>query len=231
MRVTRHAYLSDVIVLKQETLEKLVSDFTALVAAPTIECTCSDGLTRVFETLDEFNAFDNPPARAITSLKITSHGYPLRNHCSVRVGTESAFTSSCEIYLDAESEPGTELNDRIVNRLHSARPWYSLAVKVNLLGGLVIAALFVGTVAGIRGWLHATTDTRHVDHLSEMIAVVIGLTLAWYFIRRRYFRASVFALGQGESAYSRDETVRQVVVAAFGIGLVLIVLALLANVH
>jgi hypothetical protein len=227
MRVSRSNRQTAVFVLKWTDIEKIVSSISQHLPTVTVSAACSDRLDRTFSDLKELKSFRNAERSAITELQIVARDKDHSQRFAFTLNSDDR--NNARLSLDAEEAVAVQLNDRYEDFLTAARPWYSWVARTNwyLVVTVIWIAIQLGRLAitifkakslsfqwpkeGIPGSVLAQSL------LIGMLPVFIGALINR--VRRKYFPTGTFAFGDGENRHARAETVRTVLIAAFGVSL------------
>jgi hypothetical protein len=176
-------------------------------------------LERTFESLEAFQAFENPKSKEIRTLSLSAHSKDHSNRATIRFGAEDSL--GVLISLEGEESSIVPLS-MTTEQLYHLRPWYWILTKVNLfffiagLPFLFVVSLMVADALGLVTFVNSDSSSSRRFSLVFLLGfspLALGLLLYW--VRKTIFPTAVFAIGQGVKRHRDLDLVRNVIVIAF----------------
>lgn len=190
------------------------------------EASCADGIQRTFATIDQLTGYENPRARAITSLTFSARDPEFARRASVTLGAR--YSSSIEVSIDGPEEVVVPAKNALGEVFDGIKPWYSPISRIDFFYFVSAVVFFAFTVlnlvvGGGSGESQPVEVGRAILVAGAVVAAFAGLAaLIWILnrLRARFFPVAVFALGQGQSRYELDDKVRWVVIVGIAVSVV-----------
>lgn len=224
-RDVRHA-----IVLRPRDLTSLWSVLSAAYPKCDIVAHCVDGSILETANLEELLAFDNPSYRRIESLTVQGNA-SYEEKASVEFDERASFvigssTSSLTI-SSSDDKKALHIASEVMNRVHDARPTYSVFTHIKLSWALLCGFVAYGLTQA--AWRIATgrpasapISSLTIDILNFVLLIYIALfILAWPInrIQQWLFPRLFFALGRQAEELARREKWRSIVFVSLGVSI------------
>ena len=201
-------------------IERLLDSIGKHLPSSSVSVSCTDGLLRVFDDIEELKAFNNAERTAVTTLRIFSRG---RNagEC-FKISLSNGEGRNVKVELDAVDEQTAATIYRIYQDfLDALKPWYSRIAKtqVGFLISCFVLIVFAAPIAIelFKASLVSNSWSGNIDS-RKFALVALGILMPMIFnsnlngLRDKYFPMGTFAFGDGETRHQKNEVVRQVII-------------------
>src|ERR1051326_8439405 len=120
-------------VLTNQDIQKLANSLQSFVGTPAFEIARRDGISRSFNDISSFLAFDNSRSKAIRSLWMSALSEDMK--VAFHTGLAQRLRPFVSIFRGGE-DTVSGLTDAILDRIDGMRPWFSSVARIDftLLG-------------------------------------------------------------------------------------------------
>jgi hypothetical protein len=220
MHVSRDDRITRPFILTADELKKLCDSVEESAKIKSLVAECADKLDRDFLSLTELLEYENPPNKAIKSLRI----YASSTDVTVWIRFYTDISHNVSFSVDGSEEKVIPIIESLEERLSAMRPWYSIVALPDYRGLILegicalILALAIQRVALLKLGLW---DTKISSYFSLFLFTIVILFFASLInilvtrLRKNYFPSGVFAIGQGFLRHQNKETIRTVIIFGF----------------
>ncbi|WP_439587665.1 hypothetical protein [Hydrogenophaga sp.] len=214
------------IVIESDSMSRLWRCVEEFASNATATVSCSDGIERKFERLEDLLAYDNPIRAAIRTIEL--YGVVAGEDKSISVTLGGFYGARAKLSIRGDEHEATVARTRILDSFAGMKSWYSPFAKVDLWFFLILAFI-VGMLLlyfmtpseppsrPARSFLEAI---RVMGNAVMFLAPVIGFGYLILRLKSRFFPMVCFAIGQGIRRHRTDEQVRWVVIVGVLVSLV-----------
>ena len=225
MNVSRDARITQPFVLTPEELKKLCDSIERAAKISSINAECSDELEREFKSLTELLEYENPPSKAIETLRI----YAYSSDTTVWVRFYKELWHNVSFTVQGPEEKVVPIIESIDSRLSAIRPWYAVLALSDYRGILLEGFCALILYLAIQRVVLTSAGLAHTPFPSYLFMTLFGIGVFILSLlinrlvtklRKNYFTAGVFAIGQGMTRHQNNETIRTTVFFGFLINIV-----------
>ncbi len=223
MQVHATGEYSAAIIIDKESISRIwkhVEDYSGEASATV---SCSDGVDRKFQNLDDLLLYENSIRAAIKTIEIL--GITQDRYISVTIGRRHGARAALSIR--GEEQEVTVIREKVLDSFTGMRAWYSPIATLDLwMVWFFICMVFMLI---IQLMLPGESPSRPERNLSEAVQAlgqfVLFLAPVFAFIlgvsrfKTRFFPTVSVAIGQGARRHSTDEQVRWTVVVGMLVSL------------
>ena len=195
-----------------------------------ISASCEDDITRLFDSVKELEAYENPKGRRIVSIDFTAASECYKKRASISF-TESKYYSSISIRATAREDAIIRLRNSFLEIVEHCRPWYSFLHRIDfwvvmLAVSFVVAVTSMILLVFLAGSVSLPRDFKLAGLLKPILGgfvlggTLIGSTHLLTLTRDRLFPRAMFLVGYEIERHSLLEKWRWSGVIALGVSLV-----------
>lgn len=228
--------LSHAFVVSSDSLKKLVELLQNGVGKVDIRADCTDDLSRKFKTLKHLLAYENPEAKAIRRIYLSSHSDDYKKSASISFLDYP--TRGISIDFTGREDVVSRLKDKTLDIIEGMVPSYDVMHRINFANAayIVFVIVIVGFVWTFLFFLHIHVMSKWVPvskinediinfqesirypvYVSLIITLLISIFLPKFL--KSLFPRAVFTIGQGKSRFEHQQKVRWGVIIAFFVSL------------
>jgi hypothetical protein len=233
MTASKTDALSRCCVLSQHILERIDTAILRYASRISYQIDCKDGVQRTFRRLSDLLAFENPPSKDISKLRIVGRSPETSN--DLRVWFDRGNIRNVGMDLEGDEQMIRDFVEGLEEQLAAAKPWYSAIAKAEFK--LIAPIIFLCFWLVFTFQAFAKVSNKPFPPMEEFAKITMGqwttlfgLMVAFAFlpnivggilnwIRDISFPKTVFAIGQGAKRHADKEIIRTVVIAGFVISL------------
>mgnify|MGYP006951097362 CR=1 FL=1 len=189
----------------------------------TATVSCADGLVRHFDSCESLVQYDNPARAAITSLEISARSRD--PYATAEISLGARYSAPISISLRGEENAVSSMRTYVSDAVDGMRAWYSRIARIDFFYiwfPIFMVLFLLAQIMSPSGTPHPAMPLKKALELVAISTAVIGSiaaviwAIAW--LRKRFFPAATFAIGQGLSRHQHNEQVRWVVIVGFVVG-------------
>ena len=220
MKTTIRTRREHAFVVRLPDLQKLWELLEDRIGTAEASAECSDDIERKFDAWKQLASYDNPPAKEIIKLSISSRSKNWSKSTKVDFSDDQWSNSSIRILVEAPEQVCLEVKDKIFDILDGTKPWYSFLARVDFLSPLSLLSLFLCillTYLAVK--THVSLDRLSKTSITNIELGIIGGIIIVYAakgldkLKSWLFPVSCFAFGQGEQRYKTREKVQGIIIA------------------
>ncbi|HBO44967.1 MAG TPA: hypothetical protein DD670_13765 [Planctomycetaceae bacterium] len=219
--------------MTDDDLKRIDGAMSAFGGPVSYEVHCSDGLTREL-SLKELLSYENPQRKAIHSLKATSVSLEGDNKRTAIVDFEDRYQRTIAFYLNGFENDVEKFNSAMMDIVEGMRPWYAWFVgRFSAPMFAMVFGLVLGVLAVVLIWhLSACHDLPGAGTGAAWVVLMANsVWLGSLFLsfmcaetidnlKKRFFPAITFAIGQGAKRHDTMENIRWVIVVGSALAIV-----------
>ena len=218
----KHAF-----VLRKSQIRRLWDLLTNQVGAVNASVVCADEITRKFTNWEQFESYDNPPAKMAVKLTMDAHSDDLET--SVTVEFSDGIWTTINVRIRSTELVGAEIKGKILDILDGTKSWYSPFsgdIRPILIGLFVFVLLSYIRLYPTSGEMEGSLDRTlhyHVLVILSSSALLVFLFVVVQKINKLWswiFPKTYFAFGQGENRYNTVEKFQWGVSIAFVVSVI-----------
>jgi hypothetical protein len=229
MKASKDEYLTRPFIMAEEDLVKIGEVMEKFAPIRNIKLSCVDGVDREISSVAELINFENPPNKAIKTIRFFTR--PQEDVTTLWLRMDGDFIRNIGYSIEGKESAVVEFKDLLEERFSAMRPWYWILADTGfrgiiipfLLGWFINAAIVIRVLAFfISRDILPKIPTSIVINTTVVVYIFLSLLAAVVItkIRTKTFPNGVFAIGQGKRRHANKEVWR--------IGLVLGTIASLA---
>ena len=131
MRVSRYIKSTSSFVVKKDDIEKLMEKILSKITQVRYEAICFDGMTRTFNSLADFNSYENVSRKRITELKIVARDFDKDQRFSLSL--DQSDNRNILISIEGEEADAEYLSDCANSFVENIQPWYDRVAKADFM--------------------------------------------------------------------------------------------------
>ena len=218
----KHAF-----VLRLSQLRRLWDLLNTQVGTVNSSVVCGDEITREFTNWEQFELYDNPPAKMAVELTLEARSDDRETYVWVKFA--DGIRESIKVAIRATERDGADIKDGILDILDGTKPWYS--PFAGDIRPILIGLFFLFLFSYIRlnpssGNMEGSLNRTLHDHVLAFLCSSAILFLLYIFVQKInklwswIFPKTYFAFGQGENRYNTVEKFQWGVSIAFVVSVV-----------
>ncbi len=226
MKVSRTSSFKSIYVLTDKEISKLYHIISDYCGQPKIAIHCKDQLKREYDDLDSLLAYENMKGKEITSISFISYGKGDYSERNVYLTFDSGEITNIYINMDGPERDMTEFNEKLNERLESARPWYSFISKLDFipvlsilylsLMAIIITMSLIGIIKVVAS--ERSETSKSIGYFIGAIPFIVGVLFNR--IKSKIFPSSSFAINQGQKRYHNLESFRLVILGGLFVSII-----------
>ena len=210
-------------VLSEEQIKRFAKLLNEHTEKLEIETVCKDGAKRSFDSVEELFDYENSDQKRINCLTLDARSHSTNEQDNIWIelefylNEELGFTDICHIsfHLKGSDDRVTLLQQKIIEMIQGTRPHYSFFSRIDGYHlGFAFSALYIGI---FYQWFFTSVINKNAFYELDIAAISVAVAMilllgllscvilfvpVWPLIkrlvrvRRTYFRAGIFLIGQ-----------------------------------
>ena len=225
MQVHATGDYSPAIIIDADSLKRLWGHVESFADKCLATVSCSDGVERKFEKIDELLGYENPVRSAARTFELYGRTIDSGRVITITVGRR--FGASASVSIRGEEQDVTAVKTRVMDTFAGMRAWYSPAATVDLhlvwtgvfMTFMLILVLMSPSAQSERPGKSFSEAVSALGEVVLVLAAVISVIVGTSKLRARYFPLVSVVLGHSVRRYATDEKVRWGVIVSLLVGL------------